>query len=101
AFPTGGVEPFVANTFTLIVPGCLLVFLVLPREERTLRLGALLYLAFCLALFLVDTPVGGNATRLGSLAAAPLVALAWGRRPALLVLAALVPLVYWQWVAPV
>ncbi|HEY8466008.1 MAG TPA: hypothetical protein VIL04_04320 [Solirubrobacterales bacterium] len=100
-FPTGGVEPFVANTFTLIVPGCLLVFLVLPREERTLRLGALLYLAMCVALFAIDTPVGGNATRLGSLAAAPLVALAWGRRPALLVAAALVPLVYWQWVAPV
>ena len=100
-FPTGGYEPFVANTFTLIVPGCLLVFLVLPGEERALRVGAVLYLAMCLALFAIDTPVGGNATRLGSLAAAPLVALAWGRRPALLVLAALVPLVYWQWVAPV
>src|SRR5690606_3737255 len=44
AFPTGGMEPFVANTFTLIVPCSLLVFALLPREERTLRVGALLYL---------------------------------------------------------
>ncbi len=101
AFPTGGMEPFVANTFTLIVPCSLLVFALLPREERTLRVGALLYLGMCVALFVIDTPVGGNATRLGALAAAPLVALAWGRRPAVLVVAALALTLYWQWVAPV
>ena len=56
----------------------------------------------CLVLFAIDTPVGGNATRLGALMAAPLLALgAWGRRPAWLVGLALLPLLYWQWVAPV
>lgn len=102
AFPTGGVEPFAANTFKLIGPATAILVLVLPREERALRAGALLYLGLCLALFALDTPVGGNATRLGALAAAPLLALgAWGRRPGWLVAAALVPLLYWQWVAPV
>src|SRR5690606_22580940 len=100
-FPTGGMEPFAGNTFTLIIPGSLLVFLLLPRGERTLRLGALLYLVMCAALFAIDTPVGGNATRLGALAAAPLVALAWGRRRAVLVIGALALTLYWQWVAPV
>ena len=67
-----------------------------------MRLGAVLYLLMCLALFAIDTPVGGNATRLGALVAAPLLALgAWGRRPAWLVGLALLPLLYWQWVAPV
>lgn len=101
-FPTGGVEPFVGNTFKLITAATLILVLVLPREERTLRIGAVAYIAMCLVLFAVDTPVGGNATRLGALTAAPLLALgAWGRRPAPLVVLALVPLIYWQWVAPV
>lgn len=101
-FPTGGVHPFLGDTFVLISAATLILALVLPAEERTLRLGAVLYAAMCLAIFLVDSPIGGNATRLGALAAAPLLALgAWGRRPAWLVAAALLPLLYWQWVAPV
>ena len=102
AFPTGGVEPFVGNTFTLITAATLILFFVLPRAESRLRIAAVLYIAMCLVLFAVDTPVGGNATRLGALMSAPLLALgAWGRRPAWLVGLALLPLVYWQWVAPV
>ncbi len=101
-FPTGGVHPFAANTFTLIAAATLILVVLLPRQERTLRLGAALYLLFCLALALVDSPVGGNATRLGALMAAPLFALgAWGRRPAWLIVLALAPLLYWQWVAPI
>ena len=101
-FPSGGVHPFLGDTFVLISAATLILALVLPAEERTLRLGARLYAAMCLAIFLVDSPVGGNATRLGALMAAPLLALgAWGRRPAWLVALALVPLLYWQWVAPV
>jgi hypothetical protein len=102
AFPTGGVEPFLGNTFVLITAATLVLVLVLPADESRLRLAAVLYVAMCLTLFLIDTPVGGNATRLGALAAAPLLALgAWGRRPGWLVALALVPLLYWQWVAPV
>lgn len=102
AFPTGGVEPFVGNTFKLITAATLILVLLLPRIESRLRVAAVLYIAMCLALFAIDTPVGGNATRLGALMAAPLLALgAWGRRPAWLVGLALLPLLYWQWVAPV
>jgi len=102
AFPGGGMEPFAGNTFFLIVAATAILALLLPRDERLVRTGAVLYAAMCLALFLVDTPIGGNATRLGALVAAPLLALgAWGRRPAGLVALALVPLLYWQWVAPV
>ena len=102
AFPTGGVEPFAGNTFTLITAATLILVALLPATESRLRTGAGLYLLLCLALFAIDTPVGGNATRLGALLAAPLFALgAWGRRPAWLVGLALLPLIYWQWVAPV
>jgi hypothetical protein len=102
AFPTGGFEPFEANTFALISAATLILVAVLPSVENRVRLGAVLYLLMCLALFAIDTPVGGNATRLGALVAAPLLALgAWGRRPAWLVGLAILPLLYWQWVAPV
>ncbi len=102
AFPAEGVEPFAGNTFWLITIATLLLFVALPRTERSLRIGAVAYAVFCLGLFLVDTPVGGNATRLGALAAAPLLALGtWGFRPRAVIVIALVPLIYWQWVAPV
>jgi hypothetical protein len=102
AFPTGGVEPFLANTFSLISAATLILVVLLPADERRLRIGALLYLGMCLALLAMDTPVGGNATRLGAMLAAPLFALgAWGRRPLWVVGLALLPLIYWQWVAPV
>jgi hypothetical protein len=101
AFPTGGMEPFLGNTFTLISAATLILVLFLPPQEHRLRVGAALYMAMCLVLFLIDTPVGGNATRLGALAAAPLFALgAWGRRPPWVLGLALLPLLYWQWVAP-
>lgn len=101
-FPTEGVEPFVGNTFALIAAATLILAFALPRQEHTLRVGAVLYAGLCLVLFLVDTPVGGNATRLGALMAAPLLALgAWQRRPTWLVVVVLAPLLYWQWVAPV
>ena len=102
AFPTGGIEPFEANTFALISAATLILIFLLPGAENRLRLGAALYLVMCLALFAIDTPVGGNATRLGALMAAPLLALgAWRRRPMWLLGLALLPLLYWQWVAPV
>ncbi len=101
-FPTEGVEPFAGDTFTLIAPAALILVIVVPRWEPEIRLGAVLYIAMCLLLFAVNTPIGGNATRLGALVAAPLLALgAWERKPRALVLVALLPLVYWMWVAPV
>jgi hypothetical protein len=101
AFPEGGTEPFVASSFwpTLLTIG--LVFGALPSEERELRLGCALYFAACIGAFVIPSPMGGNIVRLGGLFGGPLLAcLIWRTRPAYLAALAL-PLLYWQWNAPV
>ena len=101
AFPETGVEPFVASAFWPVLAGIVLVFAALPRHERTLRIGCALYFAATVASYVIDTPMGGNVVRLGALFAGPLLAcLLWRRNPALLAALAL-PLLYWQWNAPV
>jgi hypothetical protein len=101
AFPEGGVEPFVASSYwpALITIG--LVLVALPYEERELRIGCALYALACTAAFVIDSPMGGNVVRLGGLFGGPLLAcLIWRRRPLYLAALAL-PLLYWQWNAPV
>jgi hypothetical protein len=101
AFPEGGMFPFVASSFWPALATTLLVAWVLPSEQKVLRLGALLYGLALIASFAIHTPMGGNTARLGALFCGPLVACAlWGRKPIALALLA-VPLLYWQWVAPV
>jgi hypothetical protein len=101
AFPEGGIEPFVASSFWPALAGIAAVFAALPARERTLRIACALYAAATVASFVLDTPMGGNVTRLGALAAGPvLAALLWRRNRALLAVLAL-PLLYWQWNAPV
>ena len=100
-FPEGGYEPFAAAAFWPQFAAVVLIAVALPRRWPTLRIGAALYALALAAAFLVHTPVGGNAARLGALLAAPLVvAVLWGRRP--LLLALLAPaLIYWQLATPV
>ena len=101
AFPTGGEEPFVFTAFIGVPLFALAALLLLPPEERVLRWGVALYALVSLVAFVVANPVGGNMARLGALAAGPVLALGLaGRRPLALAVVAL-PLVYWQWVAPV
>jgi hypothetical protein len=97
AFPEGGTEPFVASAFWPALAGAALVAMLLPARERALRIAAALFALACAASFVLATPLGGSVTRLGALAAGPVVlgALAWRRSPALLAAAAL-PLAYWQ-----
>jgi hypothetical protein len=101
AFPEGGPEPFVGSSFwpTVITIG--LVLAALPLEERELRIGCALYAVATTAAYVISSPMGGNVVRLGGLFGGPLLAcLIWRRRP--WVLAALaIPLLYWQWNAPV
>ena len=67
-----------------------------PRHERALRIGALLYALLLAAAFVVDSPLGGNATRLGALVAGPAVLGALiGRRSPLLIAALAVAPAYW------
>jgi hypothetical protein len=101
AFPTGGYFPFVFSAFIPVPLFAAAVLLLVPAEERALRAGVVLYAAMCLVLLVFHTQVGANAARLGSLFGGPVLALGLaGRRPVALALCAL-PLLYWQWSAPV
>jgi hypothetical protein len=104
AFPEGGSQPFVGSAFYPELVGVLAILALIERERRMLRIGVALYALALTGSFVLSTAVGGNADRLGALAAGPVAALAllcasrWRRR-ALLVLAPL--LLYWQANAPV
>ena len=101
AFPTGGYFPFVLSAFIPVPIFAAAALILLPPEERVLRVGVVLYAAMCLVLFVFHTQIGANAARLGSLFGGPVLALGLaGRRPVALALCAL-PLLYWQWSAPV
>lgn len=91
AFPEGGTEPFVASAFW---PAFAAALIAAACTTGATRAAAGLYALLLLGVFLVDTPIGGNAARLGALAGGPLaVALVRDRR--VLALAAL-PLAYWS-----
>jgi hypothetical protein len=109
AFPEGGWEPFAPSLLFPVLAGVILMALVLPRTgdalasqtRRTLTLGAWLYALVLVGAFVLRSPVGANAARLGALLAPPLaVGVLWERRR--LALALLAPaLLYWQLQAPV
>jgi len=101
AFPEGGTQPYSFSAFIPVPVLTIAFLLVVPRSERTLRVGVVLYAIAALAAFAVDTPMGGNASRLGVVFAGPIVAcilIGPGRRvlPAALIVVLLVPLAYWQ-----
>ncbi|MGI9557059.1 MAG: hypothetical protein ACR2N5_03865 [Solirubrobacterales bacterium] len=101
AFPTEGVEPFVLSAFVGVplLVGAVLLFV--PREERVLRIGVVLYGLLALAVLVVPTPLGGNATRLGALFAGPVLAIVLSGRRGWVLALVLIPALYWQLVAPV
>jgi hypothetical protein len=109
AFPEGGWEPFAPSVFWPGLAGVVAIALAIPwlgdelrpRTAAALRWGAWLYAAALVGSYLLRTPVGSNAARLGELVATPLVAGAlWERRR--LALALLAPvLLYWQLETPI
>ena len=100
AFPSGGYFPFAISAFLAVPLFAAAALVLLPPQERTLRVGVVLYLLLCIGLALTHTQVGANAARLGSLFGGPLLAVVLaGRRSLALALVAL-PLLYWQWGAP-
>ncbi len=107
AYPDGGYEPFAASAFWPALAGVLAISLLLPqgpltpRGRRVLRLGTVLYALALIGAYVLRTPVGGNAARLGPLIAAPLLAgVLWEKHRALLL--ALAPvLLYWQLATPI
>ncbi|HTW40875.1 MAG TPA: hypothetical protein VMD79_00995 [Solirubrobacteraceae bacterium] len=104
AFPEGGTQPFVGSAFYPALAGVVAIGVLLEGEQRLLRVGAALYALALIGSYALPTAVGGNADRLGALAAGPIAACAlacasrWRRR-ALIVLAP--ALLYWQANAPV
>lgn len=72
-FGEGGFEPYPILSFIPTAAVTLAFYCALPGPQRTLRLGAILYLALCVACLLVHTPMGSNIERYGVLLAAPLL----------------------------
>ena len=108
AFPEGGWAPFPFTAYLPIPIFCAACLLVLPREERALRAGALLYAIGATLAALLETQVGGTAPRLGMLFGGPLLLCAvWDRlrrlslRLLVLAIAGFALLAYWQWTSAI
>jgi hypothetical protein len=106
-FPEGGWEPFAASSVTATLAVTLAFLYALPRQERLLRIGALVYLGVTL-LSILPTPMGSNIDRYAVLLAGPLVLCALGRdgfrqagRPLLAVVLAVGGIVVWTAWGPV
>ena len=97
AFPSNGPFPFLGIDVVLIVAICAIGYAWLPKSQRALRIGLVLYGLTAIAVFCIPNPIGGNLIRLTvSFGPALVVALASRyRRRALLVLT--LPLLVWQW----
>ncbi len=101
AFPVGGVQPFGLSSFWWVAVACAIAVVVIPPELRALRIGIALDTVLLVGVYLVDTPIGSNAPRLGAMLLGPIAALAlYEKRPKLLAVVAL-PLLYWMLAAPV
>jgi hypothetical protein len=98
AFPEGGSEPFVASAFW---PALAATLAAVALTRGTVRVAAVVYGLVLVAAFVLDTPLGGNAARLGALLGGPLaMAVLWERGRAVVALAC-VPLAYWVLYPPV
>jgi hypothetical protein len=103
AFPEGAHEPFDFSTFWPVPLVTLAFAYVLPRDERALRIGAVVYALATVAFKLVATPMGGNAVRLGGMFGAGLLLCVFaGRLPRsrprrVLIGVLLAAFVVWQW----
>ena len=82
-FPEGGFQPFTWRSFIAVPIFCVILFLALPRTERALRIGALLYGLATTGAYLIDTPMGNNAVRLAELFGGALVLCVLPYRPEL------------------
>ncbi len=72
-FPEGGVQPFAASSFAAAFGVSVAFVLLMPRTQRALRVGGVLYVAAVVLSLVAVTPMGSNVVRLGVLFAGPLV----------------------------
>ena len=108
AFPEGGWAPFPFTAYLPIPIFCAACLVLLPRDERTLRAGAVLYAVGGTLAVCAETQIGGTAPRLGMLFGGPLLLCATHDRfkhatPRLLAvaLAGVALLAYWQWTSAI
>jgi hypothetical protein len=101
-FPEGGTDRFAATAFwPMLVISAAGVALLAPGR-RTMWAGGLLYLGVLIGAFVVPSPFGQNALRLGVLAGPSVLALAHRKRVPVLALAVVgVALLYLQWLPAV
>lgn len=106
-FPEGGWEPFAASSVSATLAVTLAFLYAVPREERLLRVGALVYLGVTV-LSILPTPMGSNIARYAVLLAGPLALCALGRdgfrqagRPLVAVVLAVAGIVVWTVWGPV
>ena len=101
-FPEGGSDRFVASAFWPMLALSATGLALLAPARRGLWLGGLLYVAVLVGAFVVPTPFGQNALRLGVLLGPSVLALARRRRAPVLALATVgIGLVYLQWLPAV
>jgi hypothetical protein len=104
AFPEGGWAPFPFTAYLPIPAFAVACLIVLPREQRALRWGAVLYGLGATVALLLETPMGGNAVRLGALFGGPVLLCALWGRPVMrrlwampLLAVGFAALAFWQW----
>jgi hypothetical protein len=101
-FPEGGDDRFVATAFWPMLAVSAAGAALLAPERRALRVGALLYLVVLVCAFVIPTPFGQNALRLPVLLGPALLVLApRATAPRAALAAAVVALVYLQWLPAV
>lgn len=84
-FGEGGWFPFVWTSLFIIGLLCVGGLIVIPRDQRLLRRGLIVYGGASVLLFPWHNPIGGNMIRLGAVVGGPLIALGVMRaRPRLL-----------------
>jgi hypothetical protein len=104
AFPEGGWAPFPTSAYVPIPAFAIIGAILLPREQRALRWGLVLYGLGATVALPLETPMGGNAVRLGALFGGPVMLCAlWGRPVwrnlwlAPLLTAGFLSLGFWMW----
>ncbi|MBE2316786.1 hypothetical protein DVA67_012450 [Solirubrobacter sp. CPCC 204708] len=101
-FPEGGNDRFTATAFWPMLAISAAGVALLTPGRRTIWAGGLLYLGVLIGAFVVPTPFGQNALRLGVLAGPSVLALAHRRKVPLVAVATVgVALLYLQWLPAV
>jgi hypothetical protein len=104
AFPEGGTQPYELQPALVALAITAAVGVTLPREMVAARRGAALYALAIVGAYLVASPMGSNVSRLGVLAAGPMLILGVSARRShsrLLTATATLAICAWQAWGPV